>query len=92
MRKTPKVKKVLNCADKEITLRDLYLVDLKTLSTYYGLRTSGTKNVLIERIEIHIMNMKCSIMIQKNVRAFFARKLVKMLLLMSETKKKEYLC
>ncbi len=88
MRKTPKVKKVLNCADKEITLRDLYLVDLKTLSTYYGLRTSGTKNVLIERIEIHIMNMKCSIMIQKNVRAFFARKLVKMLLLMSETKKK----
>ena len=88
MRKPPKVKKELNCEDKEIVLKDLYQVELKTLATYYHLRTSGTKNVLIERIELHLSNMKCSIMIQKNVRAYFARKLVKMLLLMSETKKK----
>lgn len=88
MRKPPKVKKELNCEDKEIVLTDLYQVELKKLATYYHLRTSGTKNVLIERIELHLSNMKCSIMIQKNVRAYFARKLVKMLLLMSETKKK----
>ena len=88
MRKPPKVKKELNCEDKEIVLTDLYQAELKTLATYYHLRTSGTKNVLIERIELHLSNMKCSVMIQKNVRAYFARKLVKMLLLMSETKKK----
>jgi hypothetical protein len=87
MRKPPKVKKEFSCVDKEIVLKDLYQVELKTLATYYRLRTSGTKNVLIERIEMHLSNLKCSILIQKNVRAYFARKLVKMLLLMSKTKK-----
>ena len=74
MRKPPKVKKELNCEDKEIVLTDLYQAELKTLATHYRLRTSGTKNVLIERIGLHLSNMKCSIMIQKNVRAYFARK------------------
>ena len=87
MRKSPKIKKELNCADKEIVLKDLYQVELKTLATYYHLRTSGTKNVLIERIELHLSNMKCSILIQKTVRAYFARKLVKMLLLTFNTRK-----
>ena len=88
MRKPQKVKKELNCADKEIVLKDLYQVDLKTLASYYHLRTSGTKNALIERIGLHLSNMKCSIMIQKYVRAYFARKLVKMLLSMTEIKKR----
>jgi hypothetical protein len=88
MRKPPKVKKEFNCADKDIVLLNLNQVELKTLAAYYQLRISGIKNVLIERIETHLTIMKCSIMIQKNVRAYLARKLVKMLLLMFETKKK----
>jgi hypothetical protein len=48
MRKPPKVKKEFSCVDKEIVLKDLYQVELKTLATYYRLRTSGTKNVYID--------------------------------------------
>jgi hypothetical protein len=62
------------------TIAKLRHKDLKTLSKSYKLPVSGSKKVLIERIESFLVIKKSAIIIQKSVRAFFVRQLYKIVL------------
>lgn len=57
----------------------LHQKELKILAKSYKLRVSGTKKVLIDRIESFLEINKSVIIIQKVVRAFFARQLHKII-------------
>ena len=73
--KRAKPGRVINYDDKNIILHELYATELKELAMRHRLRKSGTKKILIQRIELFFMTTKKSILIQKTIRAYFARQL-----------------
>jgi SAP domain-containing new25 len=58
-------------------LRYLLKKELKKIATSHGLLSTGTKEVLKRRINLFFETNICVIIIQKNVRAYFARRLIK---------------
>lgn len=78
--KAIKVKKDINYSDYNIILDDLYLLELRKLAVHHQLHTSGTKKILIQRIESYLSRIRSSIMIQKTVRAHFLRHMHKIFL------------
>jgi len=49
------------------------LVFIKVFAKYHGIKVSGTKPVLIDRIELFFKKQISAIIIQKNIRGFFVR-------------------
>ena len=78
--KRAKLGRVINYDDKNIILHELYATELKELAMRHRLRKSGTKKILIQRIELFLMSTKKTILIQKTIRAYFARQLFRILL------------
>lgn len=83
-----KKKKNINCNGSNPNLNKLLKTELKTLASKNFLLDTGTKPVLIERIKIFFKINTSVVIIQKNLRSYFARRLIKLLLISSRSEAK----
>ena len=67
-------------------MKNLKKNELKSLATLYCLLDTGTKPVLINRIQQFLKHTTNATIIQKNVRAYFAKTLVKLLIKTSKNR------
>lgn len=63
----------LNTQNLPEVLRKYKVLELKTIAQKKRLNVSGTKTILIDRITTFYENLRCVIIIQKNVRRWFVR-------------------
>jgi hypothetical protein len=78
----------INRNHHNINLNKLIKIELKTLAVKHFLLDTGTKPVLIERIKSFFKINTSVIIIQKNLRGYFARRLIKSLLVSSKIQEK----
>jgi hypothetical protein len=72
---------LLNYSDyfkKKITLKDYKIPDLKIIAKQHGLHVSGTKPILIDRIQTHFNRTKTIIIIQACFRGWIVRYSIKL--------------
>lgn len=67
-----------NYINKNITLNDYKLTQLKPVAKSYKLRTSGKKDELIDRIVLHFNKTKSAIHIQSVFRSWICRYIIKL--------------
>lgn len=76
-RKSPKNKNVIipTSVTRDTVFSKTYtLSDLKEICLHYGLKRSGTKPELVERIHKHLSSLPCAIALQRAYRAHLYRK------------------
>lgn len=84
--KVPRNKKKVDfdVTNKSVDINKLKQIELKMMAKYYNLKISGTKTILVLRINDYLKKSEFAIKIQKQVRGYFVREMFKLISLKSD--------